>query len=211
MGLIGGLDMGTYEKLKEKLKSPEGQELIKKWAEDYKKQQEEKKQIVKWMIESDEYISWLERWTVQYSQFCDDDWLYCPNDISKEDKEKVDIFYLLFNLIDEYAGRNFISNNPCDFGCYYLIKNNNVGYQIGMMAGQGVIHFCKRVEVVDECIDFKDIQVNKKLENVILIEGNLEKLACLITVIAEDNTPLDAIVSTTENTVKKILARRREK
>ena len=124
MGLIGGFYMENYDKFVKNLKSPEGQELIKKWAEDYKKQQEEKKQIVKWMIESDEYISWLERWTVQYSQFCDDDWLYCPDDISKEDKEKVDIFYLLFNLIDEYAGRNFISNNPCDFGCYYLIKNN---------------------------------------------------------------------------------------
>ena len=49
-----------------------------------------------------------------------------------------------------------------------------------MMAGQGVIHFCKRVEVVDECIDFKDIQVNKKrwvlLNYPSLVDSNKAKM-----------------------------------
>ena len=70
------------------------------WLDEYSKKILEKENKMKKMISDNSYITWLEEFTNKYSAFGDDDWLYNPLDIPKEDMQNVQMLQLLYNIID---------------------------------------------------------------------------------------------------------------
>lgn len=161
------------------------------------------------------YLTWLEQFTLKYPNFTNNDWIYLKEKITENDYENIKIMPLLYEIIEKYAQENYISGTQEYYGKYYIIKNNNFYFQIGHISSQGTIIYLNRYEVIEKefCydIDFNDIKNNKKREFAIEIDKKLDKLAELISNIAKENTPLEAIVSKTDETIHKILSKKIEK
>ena len=155
------------------------------------------------MFSNTNYLKWLESFTIEHQSFTDDTWLYYPERISKEDNEKVANLHLLYEGIDLYAKKNYIYPTECEFGGYYRIKLDNIGYEIGMLVGQGTLFFCNRTPINKdlEYIDFNDIIGNKKKDNVDIITEQLEDLSNRVLELYKKGVPLDALIDTLDNTL----------
>ena len=123
--------------------------------------------------------------------------------ILKEDNEKVSKLHLLYEGIELYAKKNYIYPTKCDFGDYYNIKLDNIGYEIGMLVGQGTLFLCNRTLVNKdlEYIDFNDIITNKKKDGVDMITQQLNNLSNKILELYKKGVPLTAIKETLDNTL----------
>lgn len=130
-------------------------ELMGQFIEKMQKQNADKKEIV-----SDyTYISWLEKFTLLHGRFADDSWLYKPDELSKEDNANVNKLQLFFEALSDYCHKYYIdiAYNK-DFEVERInIKHNGVGYQLGLVVGQGAYMYVERKEVEDNAIDFCDI------------------------------------------------------
>ena len=135
---------------------------VQELREKFERREKSKRRI----IENDNYILWLIKFTKEHPRFATDDWLYTPSLISKEDNENVTDLGLLFDIIEEYADKNFIPLFPTEWGGYYLIQYNGIGFNIEVASGQGTIFGVERLdEVTPQFIDFKLIQKNVDLES----------------------------------------------
>lgn len=159
------------------------------------------------LIESDEYILWLQNFTTIYESFGDDDWIYCKNEISSKDLENVGYLHLLYDIIDKYARENYISATPCPFENSYSIMFSGVGYNIRQLIGQGTFTICIRVHIdnEDNFINFEDIKSNKKCDEAVVIDEKLQELSGSIKkLVKEENVPRDAISTCVEETLVKL-------
>jgi len=196
--------MSVAERILNKLNTPEGQETLNKWVEKYKVQQEAENIKIQAIFSNNNYINWLESFTVEHQSFSDDDWLYCPEIISQEDRENVTNLRLFYEGIERYAKDNYIYPPECDYGGYYNIKFENCGYEIGMLEGQGtIVFFCNRKEFNKdlEYIEFEDIASNKKRNTTDIIAQQLEDLSNAVLELYKNGVPLDALVETLDTTL----------
>ncbi len=183
-----------------KINMSEEQKLIKEYAND----QNAKMQKI---LSNTDYIKWLDRFTIEHSSFFDKDWLHSPEKISKEDLERVNNLHLMYRGIDTYANKNYIYPTSCNFGNFYNIKLENIGFEIGILGRQGTLFFCNRVSIENQkdFIDFNDILNNKNVNvNATAIENKLNELSNLITSLYKSGIPLKAIKSILNNTLKEI-------
>lgn len=160
----------------------------------------QRKESIK-MSSNDDYIIWLENFTSKYSKFSDDDWLYCPEKISEIDQNNVKKLNLFFDGIETYASKNYIYPTPNEWGSFYSIKYNDVGYNIGLAVGQGVIFYCERTQVIDGYLDFMDIINDKKQKNSDSIRNELDKLSQSIKNLINNGIPIPAIIDTFESNI----------
>lgn len=160
----------------------------------------------KQMFSNTTYLKWLENFTIEYPSFSDNDWLYFPEKLSKEDKEKVENLYLLYEGIELYAEKNYIYPTKCDFGNYYNIKLDNIGYEIGILSGQGTLFFCKRTLINKDIkyIDFNDIINDKKSNKTDMTTYQLKDLSNKVLKLYKKGIPLDAIIDTINDTLNNI-------
>ena len=81
------------------------------------------------------------------------------------------------------------------------------------MAGQGIIFFCRKVSVKNEqeFIDFNDIMIGKKQEQVDRINESLENLSNMVLKAYESGVPIESITYTLENTIKEITSKKEGK
>lgn len=188
------------------MNTPEKQEKNKKWIEEYIAKEKTNNIKRQEMLSNTDYMKWLDSFTIEHSKFSDDDWLYFPEKISKQDNEQVYNLRLLYEIIEKYASKNYIFPTTCDFGDFYKIKFEHTGFEIGMLAGQGVLFFCNRVQIENEkdFIDFNDILNNKKNDNVTTIKNKLNELSNLVVSLYKSGIPLEAIVITLDNTLNEI-------
>lgn len=187
------------------LHTPEGKKSLEKAAKKVIEEEKNRERRIKEIITGGEYILWLEKFTIKHTRFSDNDWLYCPEEISEEDRARVEELNLFYQGIDAYASKNFIFPSSCDFGNYYCIKFGNIGYEIGIMVGQGTLFFCNKVSLENkEFIDFTDIQNDREQPKTELINNRLEELSLLINNLAKD-LPLAVIEETVRNVFKGIL------
>lgn len=170
---------------------------------DYLKMLKNNDEKSKEIISNTDYLKWLERFTIEHQSFTDDTWLCFPEKISKEDHEMVNSLHLLYEGIDLYAKKNYIYPTECEFGGYYRIKLDNVGYEVGMLVGQGTLFFCNRTPINKdlEYIDFNDIIGNKKKDNVDIITRQLEDLSNRVLELYKKGIPLDALIETLDATL----------
>lgn len=150
---------------------------------------------------NDDYILWLEIFTNKYPKFSDDDWLYCPEKISEIDQNNVAKLNLFFDGIETYASKNYIYPTPNEWGNFYSIKYNNVGYSIGSAVGQGATFYCERTQVIGDHIDFIDIINDKKQKNSDSIRNELDKLSQSIKNLINNGIPIPAIIDTFESNI----------
>ena len=95
----------------------------------------------------DEYMLWLENFTLTHSCFSNSEWLYTQKNISLKDKVKVENLAILYHKIQKYAQKNFIYPKTQYRTEYYTIKYNEVGYKIGMIDEQSpTTYFCERIK-----------------------------------------------------------------
>ena len=110
---------------------------------------------------------------------------------------------MLYEIIEEYATKNYIY--PIKFGWvyYYNIKFNNNGFQIGIISGQGTRTVCAKAKVNEkqDFIDFIDIINDKKRDNVEIIETKLEELSNYVVSLYESGIPKEAIKKTLESLI----------
>lgn len=140
------------------------------------------------LVSDTKYIKWLEEFTSKHPFFYDDSWLYCPSKLSDDDRKNVEILSLFFRAIDRYAKDNYIALGYVEFGSFYNIKYNNVGYCIGLVVGQGASSYCDRFDISDDdyLIDFNDIMNNKKQVWVDDYNNKLNDLSNLIKSLYDD-------------------------
>ena len=158
-------------------------EDIKEYAnrnkEKWIREKKERDAKLKSIFSSYDYMNWLNSFTANTKGFSDEDFLYFPEKISKEDLDKVNNLGLFFEGIEKYADKNYIYPSTYEYQSYYGIKDNvnEAYYKIGVIEGQGGSFFCDRVEPTSELdfIDFNDIMNNKVGENVEEIELSKEK------------------------------------
>lgn len=155
-----------------------------------------KKDRMKELVISEEYIKWLEKFTVDHPTFNDNEWLYFPEKISKEDNEMVKLLSEFFSYIENFADNYYIYPSGQAREEYYSIEYNNKVYEIGVVVGQGAICFCNTKDVDEDAhvILYKEIlnpTYTKTLkENV---EHNLDELEKFLKTLNTKNIPLEAI------------------
>lgn len=170
--------MNAIDRILENMNTPQGQEKIKKILEEYFAQEDARNIKMQELLSNTDYIAWLVSFTVIHSSFYDDNWLYFPEKISKEDLEQVNNLHLMYRGIERYANRNYIYPTEFYFGNFYKIRIENIGFEIGMIEEHGRISFfCNRVQIENQndFIDFNDIVNNKEYDNVNTIKNKLNE------------------------------------
>lgn len=122
------------------------------------------------LIMTDKYINWLESFTKNYPSFCDDDWLYKKDELSKTDYENVTKLSKFQSSIE-----SVISTTP-DIEKYFMefyvkIKHGDIGYKITTIIGQSAVTSCERVDS-GNLTDFYDIKEIR--EKVLSSDNNLD-------------------------------------
>lgn len=187
-------------------------EDIKEYAnrnkEKWIREKREKDAKLKSLFSSYDYMNWLNSFTANTKGFSDEDYLYFPEKISKEDLDKVNTLGLFFEGIREYADKNYIYPTIYEYQSFYGIKDNanDAYYKIGVIEGQGGSFFCERIEYTSEqpFIDFNDIMDDKVRDNVKKIEANLDNMSNLVLSLYNKGVPLEAIKDTFDKTISEI-------
>ena len=205
--------MKAAEKILKDLKTPEGKVKMDKWVEKYITKQKEKEKKIKDMMSNTSYIEWLNEFTQDKDGFSDDDWLYFPEKISDSDRENVLKLCLFYEGIDNYSQQNHIYPVPCEFGNFYRVKLNDFGFEIGILVGQGTIFFFNKVSIADDkvFIDFNDIMIGRKQDNVDQINATLDSLSSMVLTAYESGVPIEAMVSRLDNTIQNITSKKGDK
>lgn len=142
---------------------------MNKISEKYIEKEKLLKQRKEKILESEEYISWLEEYTREKNKITTDE----PYD---ENIESLEALYL---VIEDYAEENYIFPSKTTFGYYYTVEYNDQKFNIGYMTGQGLLFYCERTEEESK-IDFNDILEGKKQLSTELIKLKLDKLNLLV-------------------------------
>lgn len=172
------------------------------WFEKLIAADENKKKI----LSNNDYINWIIDFIKIHGDFSDEDWLYSEENLSEGDEENVKNLSLFFDVINEYAERNYIYPTSTRFNVTYCIKYNDYGLEVGISPGQGCICYCNKVEIDDEStfIDFNDVLTNKKQPQVDYIEGELHHVSQSIINAHQNGVPLVAIEKAVRNTINSL-------
>lgn len=175
---------------------------IKEFIANEKKRNEK----IKSMMSNTDYIEWLIQFSKDKEGFLDNDWLYFPERINNTDRENVQNLSLFYEGIDRYSKENYIYPTPCDFGNIYRVKLNNFNFEIGCLNGQGSVYFFNKTsqETNEDFIDFNDIIIEKKQDNVNRINTILDSLSSMIMSAYENEVPIQAIANKLNNTINNI-------
>lgn len=187
-------------------------EDIKEYAnrnkEKWIRKKKERDAKLKSIFSSYDYMNWLNRFTADTKGFSDEDFLYFPEKISKDDLDKVNNLELFFEGIEKYADKNYIYPTMYEYQSFYGIKDNvnEVYYKIGVIEGQGGSFFCERIEYTSEqpFIDFNDIMNDKVRDNVKEIGTDLDNMSNLVLSLYNKGVPLEAIKETLDKTISEI-------
>ena len=159
--------------------------------------------IIKDMMSNTAYIAWLIYFTQDKSSFSDEDLFYLKkDDPSKDYLKHFDLFY---KGIEKYAKDNYIYSEFAEYGSFYRIKYDDVGFEIGILREQGIEYFCKRISLnTGKFIDFRDILNRKKQDNVLYIREKLFVFEDMIKAFYMSGVPVEVLVETFNNVISDI-------
>ena len=168
-------------------------------------EQKEKEAFSQSITFSNEYMDWLDSCTQYLTSVSTDSFQYVEDKVSKKDVRNAKSIQYLFEEIRTYCDGNYIEPKKTDYGIYYSIKNNDIGYHVGFDTGQGASFYCTRLEQPDEdALDFRHIRSGVKLQKTLYDEFLLEDLTGLIRELYNAGVSLTAIKKVTESTIDSI-------
>ena len=152
--------------------------------------------MIKYNFEN--YIKWLEMFTMKYSSFSDQDWVYGFNKLSDSDMKNVQNLHLLYKQIENYSIKNHISNIDSGIGNFYKLKSDNGEFEVGTLYGKGNLFFCNRVKFDDNknIVNFNDIINYKNDSNI-----ELSRLSNGILKLYKKGIPIEIIEFEIKNTI----------
>lgn len=160
--------------------------------EKMKRRELEKKEI----LSNHNYILWLEKFTLQYDSFSDHAWTYNPEEISDADRHNVDKLEFFFDILSEYCHKYYI-----DIACkdtYVVesinIKHNGIGYQFGLVVGQGGYVYVKRGTPEDGAIKFDDVLNDIMPEDFEPKKALLSEFKRIVTELKANNIPTSVLL-----------------
>ena len=182
-----------------KIKENNEEQFTKEFNELEKQRNEEVNSI----LSNKEYINWLLNFLNSYPSFIDDS-LYFSNNISKTDKINLNKLKLLYKGIDKYCKNNYLYPTLTEYGKYYKIKYNDITFIIGYIIGENSYYYSKKIDGLDNCIDFDNILNHINIENIESIKIDLKKLSNQIKLLYEYGIPTLAIKECVDNTLNEI-------
>ncbi len=180
----------------------------------YFEQLEEKRKIKEEFKEklaySTEYIDWLDKFLDDHGSFSTNTFKYHTSEqISDEDRERVDLLEAFFEATAEYCDDNYISPIKTSFGGYYSLSYNGNGYYLGVDTGQGTSFYCAKLKEPEKnSLEYKHIMSGVKLPRTIQIDHKLERLVELIEELDQEDVPVEAIHQKTDTALQKIRVKR---
>ena len=116
-----------------------------------------KEETIKELMSNTDYMEWIISFTRDKSAFSSNDWVHFNHELSEYDKENFNKLCLFYEGLDKYAIENNIMPIISDSGNYYNVEYDNYAFEIGFMAGQGIVFYCGRTIADKSTIDFNDI------------------------------------------------------
>ena len=157
----------------------------------------------------DNYMNWLEEFTERVGVFIQDDFERpIPLEIGEDNAKFGKYIYLLYDIIIDYAKKNYLSPNYSKQNISYVIKYHDNVYEIGEDLAWGNEVYCKRLlNYNGEFIDYFDIRNDTVSLKRDIIKKQLNSL---------DNTikeytnyiPTYAVIEQVEDTIKDIKVKR---
>ncbi len=131
------------------------------------------------IVSNDLFISKLEKFTRKYNCFNTNEWLYKPDEISKEEHEMLDDIEHFARACKSYYDRNYIEtkSDNSEFAEVYNIKWKETFITLNVLNFQGILYYVERLKPSDindhSYIDFEDMKNGTFKDNVKLINENL--------------------------------------
>lgn len=173
------------------------------------KEELQRKNKIRELILSNDYIEWLEKFTIKNPMFSDS--FGYNHELEEKDRENISNIKLFYQGLEEYALRHNVSPEYLERGQGYIIKHHDNFYLIGYINYFGITYGCEKVDNKRKLAvtDFKDIQNSKKQDDINFVNEQLTLLSNLIFALSErDGISLEKLSNTTEKTFQKILERR---
>ena len=133
-------------------------EKLKNWYKEYNEKLKIEEEKMKYITSSDEYISWLCNYVKEIYYFSDEDWMYFPDTMEKEDRINASKLCLLYQIIDKYAISNNINPEDGSYGNFYRVDYYDFKFDIGVRVDDGIMFYCNEdLDQEKDFIDFNDI------------------------------------------------------
>lgn len=162
------------------------------------------------MRSSKEYVNWLKKFTEENPSFSDDYYEIVSGEYSDTDKINMKNLSLLFEVIDEYAKKNYMSTRKNEYSESYNFRSDDISYNIGFFRGQGSSFFCQRIDDIEtkDFIDFDDIIKGSYTNDFEKNKNEVEKMKNSVMELYQSGVPLEIIKSEFENTIKNLKSRK---
>ena len=162
------------------------------------------------MRSSKEYVNWLKKFTEENPSFSDDYYEIVSGEYSDTDKINMKNLSLLFEVIDEYAKKNYMSTRKNEYSESYNFRSDDISYNIGFFRGQGSSFFCQRIDDIEtkDFIDFDDIIKGSYTNDFEKNKNKVEKMKNSVMELYQSGVPLEIIKSEFENTIKNLKSRK---
>ena len=149
-----------------------------------------------------EYINWLESYTVNKLKIYDD----LVSGDNKKDSDNTRNLGMFYQIIEQYAQKNYIYPQQDELKKYYLIEYNQIIFEIGVINVQDELYYCERRELTKdlEYIGFDELINNKMNIRTQKIEDNFALLKSVINELINYDVPIEEITKTTNLTLRKI-------
>lgn len=136
---------------------------IQKVAEEMLEELRKGREKAKELVSNTDYILWLQEFTFTHPTFCDDEWLYFPEQLEPENLANVNLLHRFIEGIGMYV--ELPEEETDEFGYSIRIRFGNIGYKLGVQHGQGSYCFCERCEIFHNESDFFDFnEIMKKAQ-----------------------------------------------
>ena len=155
---------------------------------------------------SDYYINWLEKFTEDKGGFDTLALQYNADKYSETDRDNIEQIETLYEVISEFAEKNYLTPTAVDLGNYYVIRHNDNYFYVGADWGQGASFYCTRLdEAEDNALNYMDVVHSIKLPETVRKEVKLEELTRTIdSLFYDDKLPISVIENATNEAFQKI-------
>lgn len=157
------------------------------------------------MKSSKEYVNWLKKFTEENPSFSDDYYEIVSGEYSNTDKINMKNLSLLFEVIDEYAKKNYMVTQKNEYSESYDFRTDDINYNIGFFWGQSSSFFCQRIDKeAKDIIDFDDIIKGSYTNSFEKNKSGIKKMTNSVMELYQNGVPLEIIKSEFEKTIKNI-------